>query len=522
MPIPWSATEKRSRSPDALVPDVDDPAVRRVLDRVLDQVAENLAQLLGVCRDRGRDALVDDDLDLGREVGSRGVDRPLERLAGVAALDLESELLGVEPAREEDVVHDPGQPVRLARDHAEQARTLLCGERVVALDQRHRGAVHRGERGPQLVRDRRDEVAADLLEGALLGQVAEGVDGALGQADAGDREPELAPADLDRERLRAPSGRGRLGSDGNPRGQLPPSRDDAGRHSRRARCSRRRPVIASAAGFQSLTIPSLSIMKTPSPTWVRTSAARARSSVSRCSRALSTASPARRAISSASGRSASVYRRPGLRPGERDRADDVASRDHRQRHRRAGRELLHQLVVPLVPSRRLQRRGVEVVEDHWPPLAEGNRRRLRRLERGHVRAAQLLERAPALLATGRDRHAVDLVALEHVHDAPVRERRQGEAGDALQRVVVVERGRERAARVGQETLLLLVLDRAAGRAARSRPRFRPGVPAPRRRRDPPRRRPARTPPSSGRRSRRRRGRERSAARPCTSAPEAPG
>ena len=392
-------------------------------------------------------------------MGSRGVDRALERLAGVAALDLERELLGVEPARQEDVVHDPGQPVRLARDHAEQARTLLSGERVVALDKRHRGAVDRRERGPQLVRDRRDEVAPDLLEGALLGQVAEGVDGALGQADAGDREPELAPADLDRERLRAPRGRGRLGSDGDPRGQLPPARDDpvgiAAEHAARGKAGDR------LGGRIPEPDDPVAVDHEDAVADVGENERRPRALLRLAVQSRVVDREPRAPGDLLGERQVGIGVPPsGLRPGERDRSDDVASRDHRQRHRRARPELLHQLVVPLVASGRLQRRGVEVVEDHWPPLAEGNRRRLRRIERRDVRAAQLLERAPALLATGRDRHAVDLVALEHVHDAPVRERRQGEAGHALQRVVVVERGGERAARVGQETLLLLVLDRA--------------------------------------------------------------
>src|SRR5215203_4523516 len=46
------------------------------------------------------------------------------------------------------------------------------------------------------------------------------------EADAGDREPELPPPDFHRERLSAPRGRGRLGGDGDPRGQLPPARYD--------------------------------------------------------------------------------------------------------------------------------------------------------------------------------------------------------------------------------------------------------------------------------------------------------
>ncbi len=52
------------------------------------------------------------------------------------------------------------------------------------------------------MRHRRDEVALQLLDGALLGQVAEGVDGAVRELRRRQREPELAAAALDRERLR--------------------------------------------------------------------------------------------------------------------------------------------------------------------------------------------------------------------------------------------------------------------------------------------------------------------------------
>ena len=87
--------------------------------------------------------------------------------------------------------------VRASRsDSAEIIASRLLALRLVELQvlalERQGRAVDRGQRRAQLVRDRRDEVAAQLLEHALLGQVAEGVDGALGELDAGDREPELA------------------------------------------------------------------------------------------------------------------------------------------------------------------------------------------------------------------------------------------------------------------------------------------------------------------------------------------
>jgi hypothetical protein len=67
------------------------------------------------------------------------------------------------------------------------------------------------------VRDSRDEVRLQLLEYAILGQVPEGVDRSVHEADAGDREPELAVADLERDGLGADGGAVDLGHDRHPR-----------------------------------------------------------------------------------------------------------------------------------------------------------------------------------------------------------------------------------------------------------------------------------------------------------------
>ena len=119
----------------------------------------------------------------------------------IAVLDRDVQRVGVEPARPEDVVDGAREPVGLARDDVEQLRALLVVERDVAAAQRHRRAVDRGERRAQLVRDGRDELGAHRLERALLGQVAERVDDAVGDGDAVDREPQLAAAEVERQRL---------------------------------------------------------------------------------------------------------------------------------------------------------------------------------------------------------------------------------------------------------------------------------------------------------------------------------
>ena len=111
--------------------------------------------------------------------------------------------VGVEPARPQDVVDDPGEALGLARDHAQHALALLVGERHIGAAQCHRRAVDRRQRRPQLVRDRRDEVALQPLERALVRQVAERVDRALREVGRGERQPQLARADLDRQRLAA-------------------------------------------------------------------------------------------------------------------------------------------------------------------------------------------------------------------------------------------------------------------------------------------------------------------------------
>ena len=65
------------------------------------------------------------DVDLkGRTHDVRIADDLMRQLPGVAALDRDPHLAGVEAARPEDVVHDPREPVRLARDHVEQPVAL--------------------------------------------------------------------------------------------------------------------------------------------------------------------------------------------------------------------------------------------------------------------------------------------------------------------------------------------------------------------------------------------------------------
>ena len=151
-------------------------------------------------------------------------------LGGVGSADRNLSGARVEPAREEDVVDDPREPLRLARDHAEHPLLLVDAERDVLAAQRHRGAVDRGERRAQLVRDGRDEIALELLDRPLVGEVAERVDRALRELRGGEREPELAGGAVDRKRLRPLAGLLERPA-GQDVGRVAPSDD----HARRAR-----------------------------------------------------------------------------------------------------------------------------------------------------------------------------------------------------------------------------------------------------------------------------------------------
>ena len=183
-------------------------------------------QLAGV-GDDARDPLphVQVELDVLRQVRPRRLDHGRRELGGITLLDRDGELIGVEPAGDEKVVDDRAEPVRLGGDHAEQLLADLRIELDVGAADRLRRAVDRRQRRPQLVRDRGDEVGLHLLEPPLLGQVAEGVDGALLEAHARAGDPELAAVELDRDRL-GPDGLAGLARDRDQRRDLPPAVDD--------------------------------------------------------------------------------------------------------------------------------------------------------------------------------------------------------------------------------------------------------------------------------------------------------
>src|SRR5207248_5483843 len=97
---------------------------------------------------------------------------------------------------------DPGETLRFLSDHVEELLLRALVQVDVVAAQRLRGPLDRGERSAQLVGRGRDELTLQLVERPLLGQAAERVDDAVAEGDAGDREPELAPVEFERDDLR--------------------------------------------------------------------------------------------------------------------------------------------------------------------------------------------------------------------------------------------------------------------------------------------------------------------------------
>src|SRR4029079_315143 len=109
----------------------------------------------------------------------------------------------VEPGRQQEVVDDLIEPLRLPRDELEKATALLGTQLDVGAEQRLGRAVDARHRRPQLVRDRRNEIALLFIELPLTRQVAKRVDDALGSLDRDKRKPKLPVIDGDRQRRRA-------------------------------------------------------------------------------------------------------------------------------------------------------------------------------------------------------------------------------------------------------------------------------------------------------------------------------
>ena len=171
-PSPSSRTRKRTRPSWRRA--LDAAACRRVLDRVLDQVGEHLPKNVRVDRDLGEAALRRKvDRDPVRDVNPRRLD------------DLEGEGPWSQCSTANAKLPSPGGwPRAPGRRSAPGGPTRPRSRRAVAHGGRRRaprpGAAgsSRRRRSPraasQLVRDRGHELALQLLDAALLGQVAVG------------------------------------------------------------------------------------------------------------------------------------------------------------------------------------------------------------------------------------------------------------------------------------------------------------------------------------------------------------
>ena len=234
---------------------------------------------------------------------------------------------GVEPAREQDVVDDPREPLRLAGDHVEHPGLLDVVQLDVVALQRHRGAVDRRERASaaRARRSRRSRSSAARRHAPRSGR------GTRRRCRAGTRRRSA------RARARRAARRPGTSAAVRPaRAASRPGRVSAGAPTTSPSES---PVIRAAAGFQSRTTPSRPTRKTPSPTNSSACAACAPRRSSPTRPALSIATPARPASSCARSRSCSSKRSGRRDPSVRMPRVSPAG-DDRHEHQRACPDLL--------------------------------------------------------------------------------------------------------------------------------------------------------------------------------------
>ena len=131
------------------------------------------------------DEVLHDALELGRvdacvdalglhvdlpAVGPAG-DDAADELGEVGVLELDTQSSVPEPVHVEEVVEQPLEPRRLARDEADHLLPPLVGQGGPALAQGDGEAEDGGERRAQLVGDRGEDVLPDLLDALALGDV---------------------------------------------------------------------------------------------------------------------------------------------------------------------------------------------------------------------------------------------------------------------------------------------------------------------------------------------------------------
>ena len=200
-------------------------AVRRVAQRVVDQVGQHPLQQAAVGH---RDGVADLDLDpVERSRRNRGALADSENRAVHGLLEVDPAQFGShhargQPRRVEQVADQRGQLVDGLLDGGEQFGGVLGGEAdVVAAQARHRG-LGGGQRGAQVVADRRQQRAAQLV--GLRDRL--GLAGLLGEFALLDQARRLFG-----DRGRAPGGRARAAC-------CPPAASRTRRRRPRSRCRR--------------------------------------------------------------------------------------------------------------------------------------------------------------------------------------------------------------------------------------------------------------------------------------------
>jgi len=125
----------------------------------------------------------------------RGFDAALDELGNAQAADLQFQPVGIHFRKLEQIVGEPRETPRVLEDNLEEADTI-CGSSMAPAEKRFRKTLNGGERRFELVGNVGNEIPADALELAQLGDVMQHDDRAGGFRGAdrcdGDRKKVLA------------------------------------------------------------------------------------------------------------------------------------------------------------------------------------------------------------------------------------------------------------------------------------------------------------------------------------------
>ena len=141
---------------------------------------------------------------------------------------------------------------------------------------------------------------------------------------------------------------------------------------------------------------------------------------------------------------------------QRDHAERLVAEPHRHGHGRAHAQLADQPQVLLVPRGALDQLLRDLRVELGRPAAQDRRHAGRSVRVGRVAAPQVVRHLDLARVDVGDRDLVRLAVLvDHLDAAPVGEPGDDHARHALERLLVVERGGEELARLGQEPLAQL-------------------------------------------------------------------